>query len=103
MQLLRKNSQPQAEDEHYKKTRSMLISLGLQNYEKDFKKGLLTDDTLPLLTDRQAVGLDSFPLDVLHNSLFCFLVFSLPFICFKSVFFEMLEYLPDQGSSFLIA
>jgi hypothetical protein len=30
----------------------MLQSLGLQNYEKNFKKGLLTDQTLPLLTDR---------------------------------------------------
>lgn len=27
------------------------MSLGLQNYEKNFKKGLLTDTTLPLLTD----------------------------------------------------
>ncbi|MCL7047369.1 hypothetical protein MKW94_014628, partial [Papaver nudicaule] len=29
----------------------MLSKLGLQNYEKNFKKGLLTDITLPLLTD----------------------------------------------------
>ena len=30
----------------------MLTRLGLQNYEKNFRKGLLTDTTLPLLTDR---------------------------------------------------
>lgn len=30
----------------------MLKQLGLQNYEKNFKKGLLTDQTLPLLNDR---------------------------------------------------
>lgn len=30
----------------------MLNNLGLQTYEKNFKKGLLTDSTLPLLTDR---------------------------------------------------
>lgn len=44
-------SQPPAEDMYYAKTRSMLYNLGLQNYEKNFKKGLLTDTTLPLLTD----------------------------------------------------
>ncbi|MBA0588967.1 hypothetical protein Gorai_017743, partial [Gossypium raimondii] len=52
-------SQPPVEDVNYYRTRSMLNSLGLQNYEKNFKKGLLTDSTLPLLTDRQAVGLFS--------------------------------------------
>ncbi|KAF3432704.1 hypothetical protein FNV43_RR23806 [Rhamnella rubrinervis] len=47
-----KFSQPQpAEDIYYAKTRSMLNNLGLQNYEKNFKKGLLTDNTLPLLND----------------------------------------------------
>jgi hypothetical protein len=30
----------------------MLQQLGLQKYEKNFKNGLLTDRTLPLLTDR---------------------------------------------------
>jgi hypothetical protein len=30
----------------------MLQELGLEKYEKNFKKGLLTDHTLPLLTDR---------------------------------------------------
>lgn len=46
-----KFSQPPAEDPYYVRTRSMLNKLGLQNYEKNFKRGLLTDNTLPLLTD----------------------------------------------------
>ncbi|KAH7653747.1 Mitochondrial import inner membrane translocase subunit TIM22 protein [Dioscorea alata] len=46
-----KFSQPPADDTFYTRTRSMLSSLGLQKYEKNFKKGLLTDSTLPLLTD----------------------------------------------------
>lgn len=51
-QLGQKFSQPApAEDTSYARTRSMLNNLGLQNYEKNFKKGLLTDNTLPLLTD----------------------------------------------------
>ncbi|KAJ7959487.1 mitochondrial import inner membrane translocase subunit TIM22 [Quillaja saponaria] len=50
-QLGQKFSQPQAEDVRYAKTRSILNNLGLQNYEKNFKKGLLTDNTLPLLND----------------------------------------------------
>ncbi|KAJ8644318.1 hypothetical protein MRB53_006066 [Persea americana] len=50
-QLGQKFSQPPAEDIFYARTRSMLTNLGLQNYEKNFKKGLLTDSTLPLLTD----------------------------------------------------
>ncbi|KAK2972818.1 hypothetical protein RJ640_028346, partial [Escallonia rubra] len=76
-QLGKKFSQPPVEDVLYSKTRFMLSSLGLQNYEKNFKKGLLTDSTLPLLTDRQVV-------------------YMIPL-------FEMSEFLPDQGSSFLIA
>lgn len=52
MQLGQKFSQPPTEDVYYVKTRSMLSNLGLQNYEKNFKKGLLSDITLPLLTDR---------------------------------------------------
>ncbi|KAF8379856.1 hypothetical protein HHK36_029305 [Tetracentron sinense] len=55
-QLGQKFSQPPVEDAFYARTRGMLTSLGLQNYEKNFKKGLLTDSTLALLTDRQ-VGL----------------------------------------------
>ncbi|GJU06127.1 mitochondrial import inner membrane translocase subunit TIM22 [Tanacetum coccineum] len=35
----------------YTKTRGMLTSLGLHHYEKNFKSGLLTDTTLPLLID----------------------------------------------------
>lgn len=50
-QIGQKFSQPPAEDTHYAKTRHMLHNLGLQSYEKNFKKGLLTDNTLPLLTD----------------------------------------------------
>ncbi|OMO95142.1 hypothetical protein CCACVL1_05546 [Corchorus capsularis] len=50
-QISQKYSQPRAEDPYYSRTRSMLNNLGLQNYEKNFKKGLLTDSTLPLLTD----------------------------------------------------
>lgn len=46
-----KFSQPAPEENYYAKTKSMLFKLGLQNYEKNFKKGLLTDNTLPLLTD----------------------------------------------------
>ncbi|KAJ4970374.1 hypothetical protein NE237_003473 [Protea cynaroides] len=49
--LGQKVSQPPAEDRFYVRTRCMLTNLGLQNYEKNFKKGLLTDSTLPLLTD----------------------------------------------------
>jgi hypothetical protein len=52
MQVGQKFSQPAAEDINYAKTRSMLNNLGLQNYEKNFKKGLLSDNTLPLLNDR---------------------------------------------------
>ncbi|KAK1259945.1 hypothetical protein QJS04_geneDACA021495 [Acorus gramineus] len=49
--LGQKFSQPPTEDVFYAHTRDMLSGLGLQNYEKNFKKGLLTDRTLPLLTD----------------------------------------------------
>nr|XP_043617054.1 chloroplastic import inner membrane translocase subunit HP30-2 [Erigeron canadensis] len=46
-----KFSKPPVEDVMYIETKSMLSSLGLQNYEKNFKKGLLNDSTIPLLTD----------------------------------------------------
>lgn len=51
---------PQApsQDLFYSKASSMLTSLGLERYQKNFKRGLLTDTTLPLLTDRQVLGLD---------------------------------------------
>ncbi|KAI3907224.1 hypothetical protein MKW92_031290 [Papaver armeniacum] len=39
----------------YARTRCMLSNLGLQNYEKNFQEGLLTDITIPLLTDRQVL------------------------------------------------
>lgn len=35
----------------FKQTTSMLRGLGLQKYEKNFKKGMLNDRTLPLLND----------------------------------------------------
>lgn len=56
MQIGEKFSKPPAEDVFYDKTRSMLYKLGLQDYEKNFRKGLLTDSTLPLLTDRQVAS-----------------------------------------------
>lgn len=56
MQLGQKFSQPPTEDIRYAKARQMLYNLGLQNYEKNFKRGLLTDNTLPLLTDRLTLG-----------------------------------------------
>ncbi|XP_076909066.1 chloroplastic import inner membrane translocase subunit HP30-2-like [Bidens hawaiensis] len=46
-----KFSKKPVEDVLYSKTRGMLSNLGLANYEKNFKSGLLTDTTLPLLTD----------------------------------------------------
>ncbi|KAK9071682.1 hypothetical protein SSX86_008111 [Deinandra increscens subsp. villosa] len=54
-----KFSKPPTEDVLYNKTKGMLSSLGLHNYEKNFKSGLLTDTTLPLLTDRQLLTLNS--------------------------------------------
>ncbi|OVA03071.1 Mitochondrial inner membrane translocase subunit Tim17/Tim22/Tim23/peroxisomal protein PMP24 [Macleaya cordata] len=50
-QIGQKFSQPPTEDTFYTRTRCMLTNLGLQNYERNFKRGLLTDSTLPLLTD----------------------------------------------------
>ena len=49
-----KFSKPKAqnEDMSYSRAKNMLNQLGLQNYEKNFKNGLLTDETLPLLNDR---------------------------------------------------
>ncbi|KAK8966352.1 hypothetical protein KSP40_PGU007970 [Platanthera guangdongensis] len=49
--LGQKFSQPPADDIYYNRTRNMLSGLGLQCYEKNFRKGLLTDNTLSLLTD----------------------------------------------------
>ncbi|ONK58679.1 uncharacterized protein A4U43_C09F15550 [Asparagus officinalis] len=46
-----KFSQQPAEDIYYSRSKNMLTRLGLQKYEKNFRKGLLTDSTLPLLTD----------------------------------------------------
>eukprot|EP00850_Spirogloea_muscicola_P008824 SM000048S16536 [mRNA] locus=s48:178821:180877:- [translate_table: standard] len=44
-------SKPKVDDVLYTNTRGMLYSLGLQRYEKNFKQGLLTDDTLQLIND----------------------------------------------------
>ncbi|KAJ4900502.1 Mitochondrial import inner membrane translocase subunit Tim17/Tim22/Tim23 family protein [Raphanus sativus] len=44
-------SKPSVEDPYDARARSMLLKLGLEKYEKNFKKGLLADPTLPLLTD----------------------------------------------------
>ncbi|KAF2552021.1 hypothetical protein F2Q68_00036217, partial [Brassica cretica] len=40
-----------AQDAFYIETKAMLSKLGLEEYEKNFKKGHLSDFTLPLLTD----------------------------------------------------
>ena len=52
VQLGQRFSQPKVEDSSFVQTKSMLQTLGLEKYEKNFKKGLLTDATLPLLNDR---------------------------------------------------
>ncbi|KAL3699223.1 hypothetical protein R1sor_017245 [Riccia sorocarpa] len=44
-------TKPPSEDLLYTQAKSMLSTLGLQRYEKNFKKGMLTDMTLPLLND----------------------------------------------------
>ncbi|KFK34395.1 hypothetical protein AALP_AA5G139700 [Arabis alpina] len=46
-----KFSKPNPEDPFYTRSRTMLLKLGLEKYDKNFRKGLLTDPTLPLLTD----------------------------------------------------
>ncbi|KAH7281455.1 hypothetical protein KP509_36G048500 [Ceratopteris richardii] len=51
MYQLGKAAQPPPNDLFYVKGRMMLHDLGLQRYEKNFKKGLLTDTTLTLLND----------------------------------------------------
>eukprot|EP00245_Coleochaete_scutata_P018571 TRINITY_DN9740_c0_g1_i1.p2 TRINITY_DN9740_c0_g1~~TRINITY_DN9740_c0_g1_i1.p2 ORF type:complete len:233 (+),score=56.74 TRINITY_DN9740_c0_g1_i1:144-842(+) len=42
---------PPADDPQYYQTKGMLRQLGLQKYEKNFRKGYLNDATLPLLND----------------------------------------------------
>ncbi|CAF2090514.1 unnamed protein product [Brassica napus] len=46
-----------AQDAFYIETKAMLSKLGLEEYEKNFKKGHLTDPTLPFLTDRLHIHL----------------------------------------------
>ncbi len=41
------------EDLAFMHTKNMLLTLGLQRFEKNFRKGQLDDLTLPLLTDRR--------------------------------------------------
>lgn len=48
---LGKLAQPPPDDMYYANAKSMLRCLGLERYEKNFKKGLLTDSTLSLLND----------------------------------------------------
>lgn len=43
--------QPTSNDQYYVNAKGMLKNLGLERYEKNFKKGLLTDVTIPLLND----------------------------------------------------
>ncbi|KAI3849695.1 hypothetical protein MKW98_026609 [Papaver atlanticum] len=50
------SSQLPLEDTCYTRTRCMLSSLGLQNYENNFKKNLLTDDIMPLLKESHLVS-----------------------------------------------
>eukprot|EP00250_Pteridium_aquilinum_P012142 c20531_g2_i1 orf=404-1165(-) len=51
MYKLGKSAQPPPNDLYYVNGKAMLHTLGLERYEKNFKKGLLTDITLPLLND----------------------------------------------------
>ena len=53
MQVKEKFSRPRTQDALFKKTSDMLSNLGLGHYEENFKKEFLTDQTLPLLSDRQ--------------------------------------------------
>ncbi|KAI3849696.1 hypothetical protein MKW98_026610 [Papaver atlanticum] len=43
------------EDTQYTRTRCMLSELGLQDYEKHFKKQLLRDETMPWLKERKVL------------------------------------------------
>lgn len=51
MYKLGKSAQPPPNDLFYANGKTMLRTLGLERYEKNFKKGLLTDNTLSLLSD----------------------------------------------------
>lgn len=42
-------------DARFDETRRILSKLGLSEYEKNFKKGLIYDEALPLLTERQVL------------------------------------------------
>jgi len=47
----KKFAKPPTEDKDYLLGKSMLQNLDLQKYEKNFRKGLLTDSTLHLVND----------------------------------------------------
>lgn len=51
MHKLGKLAQPPPDDHYYANGKIMLQNLGLERYERNFKKGLLTDSTIPLLND----------------------------------------------------
>ncbi|MCL7049150.1 hypothetical protein MKW94_015965 [Papaver nudicaule] len=59
VQLRSNSSQPPVDDTCFTRTRCMLSNLGLQNYENNFKKNLLTDDIMPLLkqSDLEKAGI----------------------------------------------
>lgn len=50
------NQQKDQEEVYYQRTRGMLATLGLERYEKSFKKAKLTDECLPLLDDSALKG-----------------------------------------------
>lgn len=51
-QVGKKFAKTPTEDKDYLRGKSMLTKLDLQKYEKNFKKGMLTDSTLHLVNDR---------------------------------------------------
>ncbi|MCL7043136.1 hypothetical protein MKW94_023396 [Papaver nudicaule] len=64
------SSQPPVKDTCFTRTRCMLLNLGFQNYENNFKKNLLTDDVLPLLnkSDLEEAGIPLGPtLQILNH------------------------------------
>lgn len=52
LQVGQQFAQTPSEDKLYSRGKSMLHNLDLQKYEKNFRKGMLTDSTLSLLNDR---------------------------------------------------
>lgn len=52
LQVGKKFAKTPTEDKDYLRGKNMLQKLELQKYEKNFRKGMLTDETLPLVNDR---------------------------------------------------